>query len=196
MKKSTFFVAAVAVIALAVASSFGALQLFHDHDDAKRFHAAWKDTFVTPGMMMQSVDAIVVARHAGVSPGRVAFSSDPEDAVPFELNHFVVERGFKGVNAGTNITIERVGGVADGETVVLDADGGPYVPGELYVLFLKRQAESEYYYVVNDEGRFGLDREQRLLSVSEGAVASALQGMSVRELGARVRSELAGRKAM
>ena len=128
MKKSTFFVAAVAVIALAVASSFGALQLFHDHDDAKRFHAAWKDTFTTPGMMMRGVDAIVVARHAGVSPGRVAFSSDPEDAIPFELNHFVVERGFKGVSAGTNITIERMGGVTNGEALVLDAHGGTDLP--------------------------------------------------------------------
>lgn len=195
MKKSTFFFAAVAVIALAVASSLGSIQLFHDHDSA-RFHAAWKDTFDTPGAMMRGVDAIVLARYTGTSPGRVAYSDNPEDAVPFELNHFVVEQGMKGIAAGTSITVERVGGVANGESVVLDADGGPYVSGEQYVLFLNKQAESPFYYVVNDQARYGVDRDRRLVSESEGSVAGALNGATLRELGTSVRSELSIRQAM
>lgn len=199
MKKRTFFLAATAVIALAVASSLGSLQLFHQtHDaDAKRFHTAWKDTYAAPGPMVRDVDAVVVARHIGASPGRVAFSDNPEDAVPFELNHFVVEQGMKGVKSGAAITIERVGGSVNGESVILDADGGPYVAGGQYVLFLKKQPESSFYYVVNDQARFSVDREQRLVPASDGAVAGALRGSSVRELGARVRSEMiAARQAM
>ena len=199
MKKRTFFLAATAVIALAVASSLGSLQLFHQtHDaDAKRFHTAWKDTYAAPGAMVRGVDAIVMARFVGTSPGRVAFSDNPEDAIPFELNHFVVEQGMKGVRSGAAITIERVGGVANGESIVLDADGGAYAAGEQYVLFLKKQPESNFYYVVNDQARFSVDREQRLVPVSDGDVATALGGSSVRELGARVRSEMiAARQAM
>lgn len=198
MKKSTFFLASVAVIALAVASSLGSVQLFHQtHDaDAKRFHTAWKDTYPTPGPMVRDVDAVVLARHVGSSAGRVAFSDNPEDAVPFELNHFVVEHGMKGVNSGAGITVERVGGVANGESIVLDADGGSYVAGEQYVLFLKKQPESDFYYVVNDQARFSVDRENRLVPVSDGPVATALRGISVREVGARVRSEMATRRAM
>ena len=195
MKKSTFYFATVAVIALAIASSLGSMQLFHDHDSA-RFHAAWKDTFDTPGAMMRGVDAIVVARHVGTSPGRVAFSDNPEDAVPFELNHFVVDQGMKGIAAGTAIAVERVGGVANGESVILDVDGGPFVQGEQYVLFLNKQAESPFYYVVNDQARYGVDRDRRLVSESEGSVAGVLSGTSVRELGASVRSELSARQQM
>lgn len=199
MTKRTFSLAAVAVIALAVASSLGSLQLFHQtHDvDARRFHTAWKDTYAAPGPMVRDVDAIVLARHVGTSPGRVAFSDNPEDAVPFELNHFVVEQGMKGVKSGATITIERVGGTVNGASVILDADGGPYAAGEQYVLFLKKQPESSFYYVVNDQARFGVDREQRLVPASDGAVADALRGATVRDLGAQVRAELTpARQAM
>ena len=199
MKKRTLFLASVAVMALAVASSLGSIQLFDLNENAggKRFHTAWKDTYAAPGAMVRGVDAIVMARFVGTSPGRVAFSDNPEDAIPFELNHFVVEQGMKGVRSGAAITIERVGGVANGESIVLDADGGSYVAGEQYVLFLKKQPESSFYYVVNDQARFSVDREQRLVPVSDGDVATALGGSSVRELGARVRSEMiAARQAM
>jgi hypothetical protein len=199
VKKRTFFLAAAAVMALAVAASLGSIQLFdlNENANAKRFHTAWKDTYAAPGPMVRGVDAVVMARFVGTSPGRVAFSDNPEDAVPFELNHFVVEQGMKGVRSGAAITVERVGGVANGESIVLDADGGPYVAGEQYVLFLNKQPESNFYYVVNDQARFSVDREQRLVPVSDGAVATALRGSSVRELGARVRSEMtAARQAM
>lgn len=197
MKKRTFFLASIAVIALAIASSLGSVQLLDldQNASARRFHTAWKDTYAAPGAMVRGVDAIVLARFVGTSPGRVAFSDNPEDAVPFELNHFVVEQGMKGVKSGAAITIERVGGVANGESIILDADGGAYTAGEQYVLFLKKQPESTFYYVVNDQARFDVDRFQQLVPVSDGAVANALRGTSVRDLGGRVRAEMA-RQAM
>ena len=184
MKKTTFAISAVAVIALAVASSFGVAQALHPEHN--RFHAAWKDTYVEPAAMMRGVDAIVIARHVGTSPGRIAYSDNPEDAVPFELNHFVVERGLKGLPAGTAFTLERVGGDLDGMTVYLDADGGAYRKGEAYALFLNRQPESGFFYLVNDEGRFSVERDQ-LTPVSHGAVAGQLAGLNVEELAANVR---------
>ena len=188
MKKTTFAIAAVAVIALAVASSLTVVKAFqHDHN---RFHAAWKDRYTEPVAMMRGVDAIVVARMVGTSPGRIAYSDNPEDVVPFELNHFVVERGMKGLPAGAAVTVERVGGDAGGATVYLDADGGPYQQGETYVLFLNRQPETNFYYLVNDEGRFGLDSRNRLVPVSNGEVAQRMSGMDVNGLAAGVRDAL------
>lgn len=198
MTKRQLSLAAVAVVALAIAASLGSLQLFHGtHSvEGKRFHTAWKDTYAAPGPMVRDVDAVVLARHTGTSPGRVAFSDNPEDAVPFELNHFVVEQGLKGVRSGASLTVERVGGSMHGESVILDADGGPYVPGEAYVLFLKKQPESDFYYLVNDQARFSLDGDRRLVPVSDGSVATALRGSTVRELAARVRAEMSRPRAM
>lgn len=193
MKKTTFAFASVAVIAVAIAAGVSVVALQHS-EERPRFQAAWKDVFDQPQPMIRAVDTIVVARHVGTSPGRVAFSSDPDDAVPFELNHFLVERGLKGVRPGSSITVERVGGDRTGETVVMDGDGGPYVPGQLYVLFLNKQSESDFYYLVNDEGRYSVDSDQRLVAVAaHGNVAAALGGRSVGELASLIGSVMSGR---
>lgn len=191
MKRTTFAVATLAVVAIAVASSLAMVQVFHDENHGTRFHTSWKDVYAEPSMMIRDVDGLVAARHIGTSPGRVAFSDNPEDAVPFELNHFIVERGFKGFSAGDTFTVERVGGALHGETIVLDADGGAYVPGETYVLFVKRQPESDYFYLVNDEGRYSVDARERLVPVSAGGgVSSQLAGMTVGSLAGEVRGAL------
>lgn len=182
MKKTTFAFAALAVIALAAASSLTTVHLFHS-DDAKRFHTAWKDQFDEPVAQIRAVDAIVVARLVGTSPGRVAYSTDPGDVVPFELNHFVVEKGIKGLGAGESFTLERVGGEIAGERVVLDADGGAYTDGERYLLFVNRQPESSFFYLVNPEGRYELDAADHLRPIDmTGPVSARLAGMTVGEL--------------
>lgn len=189
MKKTTFAIVAIAVIVAAGASSIGAVNAFHDHE-SKRFHTAWKDIYAEPGAQIRGVDAVVVARLVSKSPGRVAFSDDPSDAIPFELNHFVVEEGFKGARAGQTITVERVGGRIEGHNVYLDADGGEYTEGERYVLFVNRQPESSMYYLVNDQGRYAVNAEGQLRPVSsEGAVAAQLAGMTLGEFGRLAREE-------
>lgn len=194
MKKTTFAIAAIAVIVAAAASSIGAVGAFHDHE-SKRFHTAWKDIYAEPGDQIRGVDAVVVARLASKSPGRIAFSDDPSDAVPFELNHFVVEQGFKGVRAGQTITVERVGGAIDGQHVSLDADGGEYKEGERYLLFVNRQPESSFYYLVNDQGRYAVNAEGQLRPVSsEGAVSAQLAGMNLGEFGRLAREATARAK--
>lgn len=193
MKKTTFAIAAIAVIVLAAASSIAAVDLFHDHQ-SKRFHTAWKDVYGNAPDQIRAVDKIVVARLIGKSPGRVAVSSDPSDVVPFELNHFEVEQGIKGVNVGDTITVERVGGEVGGQRVILDADGGEYKEGERYLLFLNRQPESTYYYVVNDEGRYALNGQDHLIPVGDGAVANELAGMTVGDFGRLAREAQRGAK--
>ena len=191
MKRTTFAVAAFAVVAIAVASSVAMVELSHEGSHGNRFHTSWKDVYTAPEPMIEDVHGVVVARHIGTSPGRVAFSSDPGDALPFELNHFVVERGLKGFKAGDSLTVERVGGDRNGERVILDADGGPYVPGQTYVLFVKAQEESEFFYLVNDEGRYSIDATERLVPVRDGGrVSSQLAGMTVSAFAAEVRGAL------
>lgn len=195
MKKTTFAIAAIAVIVLAGASSIAGVNAFHDHE-SKRFHTAWKDVYTEPGEQIRGVDGIVVARLVGKSPGRVAVSDGATDAVPFELNHFEVEQGFKGVRAGQTITVERVGGEIDGQRVFLDADGGEYTEGERYLLFVNRQPESSFYYLVNDEGRYAVNAEGQLRPVTSGGeVAAQLAGMSLGEFG-RLTRESTGRAKM
>lgn len=192
MKKTTFAITAIAVVVLAAASSIAAVNLYHDHD-TQRFHTAWKDVYTDAGAQIRGVDGIVLARFIGKSPGRIAMSDDPTDVVPFELNQFEVEQGIKGVSAGETITIERVGGEVNGQRVFLDADGGEYKEGERYLLFINRQPESSFYYLVNDEGRYNVNPQGQLLPVADGGVvANELAGMHVGDFGRLARESTRG----
>lgn len=193
MKKMTFAVAFIAVTGLAVSASLVSIEAFHRHE-VKLTKAAWKDVFDTPVAQTRGVDTVVLAQHVGTSPGRVAMGENPDDITPFELNHFVVTRGFKGLPDGASVTVERVGGTADGETILLDADGGPYVTGEEYVLFLNKQTDTDFYYLVNGEGRYSIDEGGRLTAaVDEGKVAPVLHGKTVDQFAGLVRESVPDR---
>lgn len=187
MKKSTFFIALLTVAALGVTASLVSVQVFHSHD-GRVSHAAWKDVYESPMAQIHGVDAVVLARHVGTSPGRVVIGENPDDVTPFELNHFVVTRGMKGLGTGEPFTVERVGGDANGHTILLDADGGPYVPGQEYVLFVNRQQESDFYFLVNGEGRYFVGQNGELVAAVEdaGRVAPVLSGMPVEQFAAIV----------
>lgn len=132
--------------------------------------------------MARDVDAIVVATWLGVSPGRVAYSSRGEDVLAFELNDFTVEEVIKGTGVGGSLTIERVATDQGGRQAVFDHDGGHFVPGTRYLLFLKKQPETSFFLQVNDEGRYVIDGRGRLRSSGSGAVADALRGRSLEEV--------------
>lgn len=191
MKKSTFFIALLVFAALGVTTSLVSVQVFHSHD-GQMSHAAWKDVYESPAAQIRGVDAVVVARHVGTSPGRVVIGENPEDVTPFELNHFVVTRGMKGLGEGDPLTVERVGGDANGHTILLDADGGPYVPGQEYVLFVNRQPESDFYFLVNGEGRYVVSQDGELMAAveGEGRVAPVLSGIAVEQFAAIVDNSL------
>lgn len=177
---------AVGLLGAAAGGAVGAMK--KDGQDARVIHASWVDTYERPGAMIRDVDAIVVARFVGATPGRVATGSAGEK-LPFELAKFAVQRSLKGASTAT-VTVERVGGVADGQRVLFESDGGAYTVGQRYVLFLKRQPGTGYYYLVNDQGRYTVTPRGLAPAAHHGGVADALSGASLARLDALVARNL------
>lgn len=160
---------------------------------------AWAENFTTPTGLARSVDVIALVRPVAVQPGRVATSADGQDVLPFHLVEMEVLEGVKGAAAGETLVVERVGGIdPTGHSVFLDADGGDFVLDETYLVFLKSQPESAYFYQVNDQGRYrvtpdglqAVDREDVVAAVFHGrslADAITLVGSSLRQEGRQPR---------
>jgi hypothetical protein len=128
------------------------------------------------------VDAVVLAQAMDAQPGRVAKSDNGGDELPFELVGFEVLRALKGANDFDRVVVERAGGAGyEGKSVFLDADGGPFEIGGIYLLFLKRQSGTDYYYQVNHQGRYELVAD-RFEAVDPGdPVARYFDGVSLEE---------------
>lgn len=156
------------------------LDAHSDVDVQLSTRAVWKEVYQTPAQMAARADAVVLARVAGVQPGRVAFSANGEDALPFQIVDFDVVRAFKGALTGDRISLERAGGTApDGRVVELDFDGGAFEDGATYLLFLKRQEDGPFFYQINHQARY-LEAEGRLWAVDpDDLVAKAFEGRPV-----------------
>lgn len=170
---------AAGVTGLAISATAG--WMMHAMDRGPRSQAAWKDKFENLQQMARGTDVVVLARAGAARPGRVAESDGGSDSLPFELVSFTVERGFKGARAGDVLTVERVGGSADGESVYFDGDGGAFEPGRRYLLFLKRQDDGSYFYQVNDEGRYHMEGGRLKAVREDGRVAATLHGRPAAE---------------
>jgi hypothetical protein len=152
--RKTFLVTtfAIALGVLAVSATIG--WDFH-HQDSRSSSAAWKVNYQGPNELVNDVDVIALAQAVAATPSRVAYSDTGEDALPFQAIEFTVVQGIKGVEDGGQLVVERAGGIyPDGAKVNIDADGGDFVEGGTYLLFLKRQEDGPFYYQVNDQGRF------------------------------------------
>jgi hypothetical protein len=155
------------------------LQAPHQHHRAS---ATWKEVYPSIAELVDRVDAIVVAMAVATSPGRLAYSDDGQDSLPFEEVEFSVVQGLKGLATGERFILERVGGIdAQGDSIQVDMDGGPFQRGDTYLLFLKRQEEGPYYLQVNDQGRFHVVRGRMRAVNPQDAVAAAFHGRSVEE---------------
>jgi len=135
--------------------------------------------------MARDVDAIVIATLDRVSAGRVAYSSNSEDSLAFEINTFRVDEVLRG-SVSARVNVERVATNQGNRIARFDFDGGPFVPKTQYLLFLKKQSSADVFYQVNDEGRFAVDGLGRVRSRAKGAVAAALHGRSVGQIRALV----------
>ncbi|MFN2453158.1 MAG: hypothetical protein ABR577_02955 [Pyrinomonadaceae bacterium] len=145
------------------------------HNSERRFSsAAWKEKYKSADELVNRVDAIVLAKAVGAQPGRIAYSENGEDALPFEVVRFEVVNGLKGARAGEQVSVERAGGTdSSGQAVNVDIDGGDFEIGNTYLLFLKHQEDGPYYYQVNDQGRYQV-AGRRLLAVDPGEEVSAI----------------------
>ena len=123
--------------------------------DPPGMHAMWVDTYQTLGQMVNGVDAIVLGTVQGTRPGRVV----PTGAgmLPFTLVDLVVEQAIGG-QVGGFITLEQTGGQSGDRSIFIDGDGGEYTPGGRVLLFLKRQPDTGFYYLVNPQGRFSVEQ--------------------------------------
>lgn len=152
---------------------------------------AWAEEFTTPAGLARSVDVIALVRPVTVQPGRVAISTNGEDALPFHLVEMEVLEGLKGAAAGESLVVERVGGVdPSGHPVFLDADGGDFLLDESYLVFLKRQPDGAYYYQVNDQGRYRLTAGGLQAVDHHDVVAARFHGRSLAEAALLVHSSL------
>ncbi|MEK6281662.1 MAG: hypothetical protein AABN95_15005 [Acidobacteriota bacterium] len=151
----------VALCGLSVSAMLGLKQ----HQDEKaqqpsrsKSAAVWKQVYKNPEDMVKGVDTIVLAQVVDRTPGRIAYSSNGEDVLPFEVVTFRVVDNIKGKKGDGMIYVERAGGVDnEGNQVYIDADGGDFEVGNSYLLFLKRQEDGPYYYQVNDQGRYQVE---------------------------------------
>ena len=164
MKRKNFLILTVlvALCGLSVSAMFGLKR--HQDDKAQqplrsKSHAVWKEVYKNVDDMVKSADMIVLAQALDKQPGRIAYSSNGEDALPFEVVSFRVIDNIKGKKGDAIINVERAGGVdPEGNQVYLDADGGDFEVGNSYLLFLKRQEDGgPYYYQVNDQGRYQVE---------------------------------------
>ena len=187
MKRKNFLILTifVALCGLSVSAMLGLKQ----HQDEKaqqpsrsKSAAVWKEVYKNPDEMVKRVDQIVLAQAIDRQPGRIAYSSNSEDVVPFEVVSFRVVDNIKGKKGDGVIYVERVGGVDhEGNQVYLDADGGDFEIGNSYLLFLKRQEDGPYYYQVNDQGRYQVEGG-RLKGVNkDDEVSMSFQDRTVEE---------------
>jgi hypothetical protein len=157
-----------------------------------RASAVWAYRAKDLATMTRDVEAIVLAKLEAIDQGRVVLSTRGEAPTAFEQDTFVVTRGVKGLVAGELFTVERVATrQADGG--IFNADGGSYAQGETYLLFLNRQPETGMYYLVNDEGRYVVDKAGRLrpsVPSGPGSVKAVVGGRAVDEISQHMTSLL------
>ncbi len=187
MKRLTFLFAAAGVVALGLASSWAFTRVFRA--DSPQLspvapHAVWVFKTDDLGAMARYADAVIVATLQARYSGRTAYSSNGEVALDFEINDFVVaEPPIKSdAYVGGAATVERLKGRS--------FDGGDFEIGERYLLFLKKQPDTNIYVVVNDEGRFFVGSRSRLYSAASGQVAATLRGRSLDDARSLIRASL------
>jgi hypothetical protein len=181
MLKSTFLLSAAGAVVLALASERAVTRTFDSRPTQSRHLAVWAYRPQDPAQMARDVDAVVVATLADVRPGRVVYASSELGNLSFELHEFVVEQAIKGPGAGEILTVERAAG-GPPEALIPDDDGGAYVKGRRYLLFLRRQSTTPLFYLVHPEGRYAVADDGVLTAATEGPVAALLSKQPLKEV--------------
>lgn len=153
--------------------------------DAMR--AVWAHEYKSLGQMAHDADAVVVARVEETRPGRSVPRSDGSEPLPFTLAEMSVRTIVRG-QAPERIVVEQTGGEAEGRTFHVDGDGGLYAPGQSVVLFLKKQPDTDFFYLSSPQGRFDVVRGKLRAVDPDDPVSQALDLRGVREAVGLIRS--------
>lgn len=176
MKK--FAVLSLALV-LGVATALAASHFAAPAPQTVQAKAQWAEVYRTPGGLVSGADLIVLAKHVASRPGRVVGD------VPFTYNGFGIQRILKGVHDDRELVVEQTGGLTKGGIILGIDDGGPFVPGRSYLLFLKAQGANGVYYQINHQARYELDRDGILKGVDPtDAVVARFNGRPLDEAGA------------
>jgi hypothetical protein len=188
ISRKQFWIIALPVLAVALLAG-GFFGQGWAHHDRELGHAAWEKVFDNPRGLVRGVDTVVLAQAVSVAPGRVAYSDQEEDALPFQVWQFEVVHGVKGAGSGETVLVERAGGVdPGGHRLRLDADGGEFEVGQVYLLFLNQQPDGPYYYQVNHQGRFRVAGDRLEAVAPHDPVATRFHGRPVSEVVSFVRA--------
>ncbi len=193
MTRKTFWICTiiVAFCGLSVSAAIGLRHTEISQPTANFSAAAWKEKYRTTDELIKRVDGIVLAQAVAAVPGRVAYSANGEDALPFEVVEFRVVDGIKNFKTGDQVFVERAGGTdSEGNRLLLNFDGGDFELGNTYLLFLKRQEDGPYYYQVNDQGRFQVEGGSLKAVTPDDEVTAPLHGRQVREAIATVKQKV------
>ena len=182
MKKAKFFwLGGLAVMAGVLAAAIVAPHLYIERSDPGAMHASWADHYSSLGQMVNDVDAVVLATVIGTQPGREVLTAS-QQPLPFTLVSLKADeiiRGYEFIAEGQTITLEQTGGEINGQALYFNDDGGFYTPGGKELLFLKRQEDTGYYYLVNPQGRFKVKDDQLLAVAPDDHTAQQLDLRSV-----------------
>jgi hypothetical protein len=175
MNSKSFCALAVGVLLLGAAAAVVVAPHVHQPAPGARLAARWAHDYRSLDEITRDVDAVVLATVTAVRAGRTA------KTLPFTLVDMEVDSTIRG-EAGEVITLEQTGGDLDGTPYMFNDDGGPYEIGEQVLLFLNRQPDTEYYYLVHPKGRFHVDAEDGSLAavVPDDPVAAELNEKSVK----------------
>ncbi|MCA1616375.1 MAG: hypothetical protein LC800_20205 [Acidobacteria bacterium] len=183
MTRKTFltYTVIVALCGLSVSAAVGWRRHGQPANEV-RTAASWKQHFKDAKELVKGSDAVVLARADSVAPGRVAYSSDGQDSLAFEVVNFTVVDGLKGAKDGANVSVERVSGTQAGAVAYFNFDGGNFEVGGTYLLFLKQQEDGgPYYYQINDQGRFHTEGGHLVAASPDDEVAAQFHGRPVAE---------------
>ena len=178
MKK--FAVLSLALV-LGVATALAASHFAAPAPQTVQAKAQWAEVYRTPGGLVAGADLIVLAKHVESQPGRVVGD------LPFTYNGFAIQRVLKGAHDGSALVVEQTGGLMKNGLILGIDDGGPFVPGRSYLLFLKAQGANGVYYQINHQARYEIERDGRLKGVDPAdAVVARFNGRSLDEASAVV----------
>jgi hypothetical protein len=129
--------------------------------------AQWAEIYRTPMGLVAGADLIILAKHVTAEPGRITGDT------PFTYNGFEIQQVLKGVHNGRDLILEQTGGLRNDGVILGIDDGGPFVPGHQYLLFLKAQGNGVYYQI-NHQARYEIEQDGLLKGVdpTDGVVAS------------------------